>query len=158
MRTVAAAAGTIDLKWSHFAFLFFQGDVLVAGRNFGSGSSREQAATALQYAGVSLIVAASFSETFKRNALNNGLLCLECPPLVDRLLAEYQPQLSKKQNVLTLRTHNRITIHFERDRITVSNSNEDSSADWEFKGGRVGQAAQELVVSGGLAKWVQDRL
>ena len=52
-----------------------EGDILVAGHNFGSGSSREQAVTALKAKGIQTIVAASFSATFKRNALNNGLFC-----------------------------------------------------------------------------------
>jgi homoaconitate hydratase len=50
------------------------GDVLVGGFNFGTGSSREQAATALKYKGIQLVVAGTFNETYKRNALNNGYL------------------------------------------------------------------------------------
>ena len=62
------------------------GDIIVSGRNFGSGSSREQAATCLKFKGVPCVVAASFSETYRRNAFNNGFLCIECPGLVDHLL------------------------------------------------------------------------
>ncbi|MBI4881767.1 MAG: homoaconitase [Planctomycetes bacterium] len=58
------------------------GDVLACGENFGSGSSREQAATALQARGVSALIAASFSQTYLRNALNNGLICVESPAFV----------------------------------------------------------------------------
>jgi 3-isopropylmalate/(R)-2-methylmalate dehydratase small subunit len=54
-------------------------DVIVGGRNFGCGSSREQAATCLVYNGVSAVIAGSFSRIFYRNALNNGLLALVCP-------------------------------------------------------------------------------
>eukprot|EP00002_Diphylleia_rotans_P012819 TRINITY_DN2502_c0_g1_i5.p1 TRINITY_DN2502_c0_g1~~TRINITY_DN2502_c0_g1_i5.p1 ORF type:complete len:631 (+),score=113.70 TRINITY_DN2502_c0_g1_i5:45-1937(+) len=53
------------------------GDILVGGFNFGTGSSREQAATSLIYKGIRLIIAGSYSETYKRNALNNGLLAIE---------------------------------------------------------------------------------
>jgi 3-isopropylmalate/(R)-2-methylmalate dehydratase small subunit len=49
------------------------GDVIVAGRNFGCGSSREQAATCLKYAGVQAVIAKSFARIFFRNAINQGL-------------------------------------------------------------------------------------
>lgn len=55
------------------------GDVVVGGRNFGCGSSREQAATCLVYNGVGAVIAASISRIFYRNALNNGLLAIVCP-------------------------------------------------------------------------------
>jgi 3-isopropylmalate/(R)-2-methylmalate dehydratase small subunit len=58
------------------------GDVIVAGRNWGCGSSREQAATCLVYNGVGAVIAASFSRIFYRNALNNGLLAIVCPAAV----------------------------------------------------------------------------
>lgn len=50
-----------------------EGDAIVAGKNFGCGSSREQAATCLKFSGVSVIVAESFSRLFYRNAINSGL-------------------------------------------------------------------------------------
>lgn len=55
------------------------GDVLVAGGNFGCGSSREQAPIALKAAGVSAVVARSFARIFFRNAINIGLLVVEAP-------------------------------------------------------------------------------
>ncbi|MDR5698042.1 MAG: 3-isopropylmalate dehydratase small subunit, partial [Armatimonadota bacterium] len=55
------------------------GDVVVAGENFGQGSSREHAPLALVGAGVAAVVAASYARIFYRNAFNNGLLLLECP-------------------------------------------------------------------------------
>lgn len=58
------------------------GDVIVAGRNWGCGSSREQAATCLVYNGVGAVIAESFSRIFYRNALNNGLLAVVCPAAV----------------------------------------------------------------------------
>jgi 3-isopropylmalate/(R)-2-methylmalate dehydratase small subunit len=54
------------------------GDIIVAGRNFGCGSSREQAPIALKTAGVSVVIAGSFSRIFFRNAINIGLTVLEC--------------------------------------------------------------------------------
>ena len=58
------------------------GDVIVAGRNWGCGSSREQAVTALKWAGVGAIIAESFARIYYRNALNNGLLAFICPQAV----------------------------------------------------------------------------
>jgi 3-isopropylmalate/(R)-2-methylmalate dehydratase small subunit len=55
------------------------GDVIVAGKNFGCGSSREQAPIALKAAGVSAVVAESFARIFYRNAINQGLPVLTCP-------------------------------------------------------------------------------
>jgi len=54
-----------------------KGDILVAGRNFGTGSAREQAAVALKSAGVGLVIADSFARTFYRNAINVGMPVLE---------------------------------------------------------------------------------
>ena len=62
-----------------FASAVRPGDVLVAGANFGIGSSREQAAGALVHLGVRAVIAPSFSGLFFRNAFNLGLLLLTCP-------------------------------------------------------------------------------
>ena len=63
-----------------------KGDILVAGRNFGGGSSREQAPLALQYAGISAIVAESFARIFYRNAFSIGLPALETPGIKDHVV------------------------------------------------------------------------
>lgn len=59
-----------------------KGDILVAGRNFGCGSSREHAPIAIKSAGISCVIAESFARIFYRNAFNTGLLILECPEAV----------------------------------------------------------------------------
>jgi 3-isopropylmalate/(R)-2-methylmalate dehydratase small subunit len=62
-----------------FAAAVEPGDVVVAGRNFGMGSSREQAAEVLLQLGVSVVLAQSYGGLFYRNALNLGLMALICP-------------------------------------------------------------------------------
>jgi 3-isopropylmalate/(R)-2-methylmalate dehydratase small subunit len=61
------------------------GDVIVAGKNFGCGSSREQAASCLRYAGVQAVVAKSFSRIYFRNAINLGLAVLQSQDAPDAL-------------------------------------------------------------------------
>ena len=80
-RADIAAHALEDLDVS-FAPNVQPGDVVVAGRNWGCGSSREQAATCLVYNGVGAVIAASFSRIFYRNALNNGLLAIVSPAAV----------------------------------------------------------------------------
>jgi 3-isopropylmalate/(R)-2-methylmalate dehydratase small subunit len=63
------------------------GDVIVAGRNFGCGSSREQAAACLKAAGVQAVVAKSFARIYYRNAINLGLPVLQSPEAVEALRA-----------------------------------------------------------------------
>jgi 3-isopropylmalate/(R)-2-methylmalate dehydratase small subunit len=62
-----------------FAANVQSGDVIVAGTNWGNGSSREQAVTCLKQAGVRAVIAVSFARIWYRNAINNGLLALTCP-------------------------------------------------------------------------------
>jgi homoaconitate hydratase len=68
-----------------FGSLAREGDILVAGYNFGTGSSREQAATAILAKKIHLVVAVSFGNIFSRHSINNALMSVECPRLVERL-------------------------------------------------------------------------
>jgi 3-isopropylmalate/(R)-2-methylmalate dehydratase small subunit len=63
------------------------GDLMVAGDNFGCGSSREHAPMAIQASGVSCVIARSFARIFYRNAINIGLPILECPEAADAIAA-----------------------------------------------------------------------
>ncbi|RIK44596.1 MAG: 3-isopropylmalate dehydratase small subunit [Chloroflexi bacterium] len=60
-----------------------EGDIIVAGKNFGCGSSREHAPIAIKGAGVAVVVAKSFARIYYRNSINIGLPLVECPELVD---------------------------------------------------------------------------
>ncbi len=68
-----------------FAKKVRKGDIIVAGENFGCGSSREHAPIAIKYAGVSCVVAKSFARIFYRNAINTGLPIIEAPDAVERI-------------------------------------------------------------------------
>ncbi len=60
-----------------------KGDIMVAGYNFGCGSSREHAPIAIKASGISLVIARSFARIFYRNSINIGLAIVECPEAVD---------------------------------------------------------------------------
>ncbi len=68
-----------------FAGKVGRGDVVVAGKNFGCGSSREQAASCLKYAGIQAIVAESFARIYYRNSINYGLPAIVCPEAAQKL-------------------------------------------------------------------------
>lgn len=61
------------------------GDIMVAGQNFGCGSSREHAPIAIKESGISLVIARSFARIFYRNSINIGLGIVECPEAVDEI-------------------------------------------------------------------------
>lgn len=127
-----------------FAQMTVPDTVLVSGYNFGTGSSREQAATSLWAAGVRLVVAASFSETFKRNAINNGSLVLECPRLISHLRS-----INPSERLLT-RTFGECRVNLTDNYLEFGSST--------FHLPPVGRIAQELVVEGGLENWVKNRI
>jgi len=92
------------------------GDILIGGRNFGTGSSREQAATALQAKGIALILAGSFSQTYLRNAYNNGFVCIECPEFVARLREVFRAEL--EGDTLTLIPGDALDVDFSRGTVS----------------------------------------
>lgn len=78
-----------------------RGDILVGGHNFGTGSSREQAATSLKYRGIQLIIAASFSQTYSRNAFNNGYICLDCPDFAEEIARRFADRAKTEKTIVT---------------------------------------------------------
>ncbi len=125
-----------------------EGDILVGGKNFGSGSSREQAATALKFRGIQLILAASFSETYKRNAFNNGFLVVECPELVDAL-AELENEAMRAQRK-TIACPGEAEIDFVRSVVVYLGK--------EYPIAVLSSTAQELVLAGGSEGLVRQQL
>ncbi len=85
------------------------GDIVVAGRNWGCGSSREQAATCLVASGVGAIVAVSFARIFFRNAINSGLPAIVCPAAVEAVESG-QPMTVDLDNGLILCEGGRFTF------------------------------------------------
>jgi homoaconitate hydratase len=143
MTPEAMAAVTFENYDPNFNTLYQKGDVVVGGLNFGSGSSREQAATALKFKGIPCVIAGSFSETYKRNAFNNGFVVFECPDLVTHLrttLTNRQPTTVGPE----------ITIDYAKSVLTVDGKS--------FPFPPLSPAAQELIVVGGAEKLVASRL
>jgi len=138
------AAVTFENYDPNFNTLYQKGDVVVGGLNFGSGSSREQAATALKYKGIPCVIAGSFSETYKRNAFNNGFVVFECPELVTHLRA-----ISRMRDEPTT-VGPEITIDYAKSILTVDGKS--------FLFPPLSPAAQELIVAGGAEKLVASRL
>ncbi|CAO3574418.1 unnamed protein product [Mortierella alpina] len=134
---------------TQFASIVKPSDILIGGFNFGTGSSREQAATALLSAGIKLLIAGSFSETFKRNSINNGLLLMESPELVRDLARD------RGTDKLTDRTGWKATVSLASGKVQVTRHGQ---ADKVYKVGGLGKSIQELWVAGGLEGWVKHRI
>jgi 3-isopropylmalate/(R)-2-methylmalate dehydratase small subunit len=90
------------------------GDIIVAGKNFGCGSSREHAPVAIKGAGVACVIAKSFARIFFRNSFNMGLLIFECPAAVDSIknfdLLEVDPDKGTIKNTSTGQTFEVVPI------------------------------------------------
>ncbi len=91
-----------------FATRVKPGDIIVAGRNFGCGSSREHAPLAIKSSGISCVVAASFARIFYRNALNIALPILECPEAAAAIAAGDRVSIDFTTGVITDETSHRM--------------------------------------------------
>jgi len=87
-----------------------KGDIVVAGRNFGCGSSREQAPLALKHAGVSAVVAGSFARIFYRNAINVGMPVIVCPAAAARIRSGDLIEIDLHGGSMVLKDGERITF------------------------------------------------
>jgi len=112
-----------------------RGDILVAGENFGCGSSREHAPIAIKASGIYCIIASSFARIFYRNAINIGLPILESREASDEIKQEDE-----------------VEVDFIRG--TISNLSTGKS----FKAQPFPEFMQEIINSGGLINWTRQKL
>ncbi|HMD15558.1 MAG TPA: homoaconitase [Terriglobales bacterium] len=124
------------------------GDVIVSQFNFGTGSSREQAVTCLKAKGIPLVIAASFSQTYLRNAFNNGFLCIEVPELVARVRKQFAAEIAAKEK--TIIPGDEIDIDFTSSTIFWRGE--------KFGFPALGSVPQSLVIAGGVENLVAKRL
>lgn len=109
------------------------GDILIAGSNFGCGSSREQAATVLSYNGVRCIIAKSFARIFFRNAFNSGILLLQCDGIQD---------VCEGGDI--------VTVDVDAQTVSVNGK--------EFKVGAIPENLFSIVANGGLIEDTRKRI
>ena len=129
------AAHAMEGAGDEFASGVRKGDVMVAGKNFGCGSSREHAPIAIKEAGISVVIARSYARIFYRNAFNIGLPIFESDELVDAVT--------------------------QGDEIEVDSSTGDIknlSTGKEFKAEPIPEFMQELIGAGGLVEWTKKKL
>jgi homoaconitate hydratase len=131
-----------------FAARTLAGDVVVGGFNFGTGSSREQAVTALQAKGIPLVIAGSFSQTYLRNAFNNGFLCIETPEFVRRLRELFAKEIAEKRRTVIAGAE--VAIDFTSSTLTFHGQS--------FAFPALGSVPQSLVIAGGTENLVRTRL
>ena len=112
-----------------------EGDIIVALKNFGCGSSREHAPIAIKAAGVSCIISKSYARIFYRNSFNIGLPILECESAAERIEAGDE-----------------ISVDFETGVITNKTKKE------EYKAEPFPEFIQQIIKSGGLVGYVKNKL
>ncbi|KAI0471130.1 hypothetical protein GGR56DRAFT_132546 [Xylariaceae sp. FL0804] len=143
----------------NFRELARPGDILVAGFNFGCGSSREQAATAILAKQIPLVVAGSFGNIFSRNSINNALMGVEVPRLVERLRETFghgKEGGAGEAKTLTRRTGWKLLWDVRRSKVTVTEG--EGGPVWSQKVGELPPNVQEIIACGGLEKWVKRQI
>ncbi|HIC98040.1 MAG TPA: 3-isopropylmalate dehydratase small subunit [Aquificaceae bacterium] len=124
-----------DSEHPDFAHMHREGDIIVAGRNFGSGSSREHAPIAIKHAGVPVVIAESFARIFFRNAINIGL------PIVE------SPQAARE-----IRHGDEIEVDLEEGLIRNLTTRKEYSAT------KFPEELRAILRAGGLMEYARDRL
>jgi len=79
-----------------------RGDIIIAGKNFGCGSSREQPALGLRAVGIKAVIAKSYARIFYRASINQGLLLIECPEAVDLIQDNSTVELDIENGIITI--------------------------------------------------------
>lgn len=111
-----------------------KGDIIVATKNFGCGSSREHAPIAIKAAGVSCVIAETFARIFYRNSINIGLPIIECPEAAKAIEAGDE-----------------VEIDFDSGKIY------DRTKGTEFQGQPFPEFMQKLIAAGGLVKYTNSK-
>ncbi|KAF2717914.1 homoaconitase [Polychaeton citri CBS 116435] len=181
------ATVTMENYDTQFASKARKGDILVSGFNFGCGSSREQAATAILAKGIPLVVAGSFGNIFGRNSINNALMGVEVPRLIQRLRESFSdaapstPSPEKisitepKANEQSLdspkpaepavpKGEKELTIRtgwtftWDVRRSQVEIKEGENGEAWTQKVGELPPNVQDIIASGGLEGWVKKEV
>jgi 3-isopropylmalate dehydratase small subunit len=111
------------------------GDIIVADKNFGCGSSREHAPLAIKAAGISCVIAKSFARIFYRNSFNMGLPILECPDAAAAIQEGDEVEVNMSTGEIVNLTKNK-----------------------RFRSQPIPPFMQELINTGGLMEWVKKRV
>ncbi len=111
-----------------------EGDIMVAGKNFGCGSSREHAPLAIKSSGIRCVIAETFARIFYRNAINIGLPIIECPPAARAIEAGHE-----------------VEVDFDTGRIRDLSSGE------SFQGQAFPEFMQNIINAGGLVAYVNQK-
>jgi homoaconitate hydratase len=166
-----------------FGSIAKEGDILVSGFNFGCGSSREQAATAILAKKIPMVVAGSFGNIFSRNSINNALMGVEVPRLVERLRETFSSKSveensaveepgqnkdsldspppatqasPKAEKMLTRRTGWMFVWDVKRSKVIITEGK--GGETWSQKVGELPPNVQEIIARGGLEKWVKGEI
>lgn len=170
-----------------FGSIAREGDILVSGFNFGCGSSREQAATAILAKKIPMVVAGSFGNIFSRNSINNALMGVEVPRLVQRLRETFsstannntteastqvkEPQLNREsldspppakqvapKGEKVLTRRTGWKFVWDVRRSRVEVTEGEGGETWSQKVGELPPNVQEIIARGGLEKWVKHEI